>query len=109
MNPLEAPTSRTALANRARHGSQHYLTVPAATILILLEPLIKERGISWVAASMRIGHRGLLDLRTGRRLSVTFRTADDIICHTLGHPELWYEIPELRAIYEQAGQVGTAA
>lgn len=80
--------------------------VPAPLILTLIQPLIDQIGISAVAnLSPSIGHRGLSDIRNGTRHYVRFDTADKIICEVLGNPQLWYEVPELLAIYQQ----GTAA
>jgi hypothetical protein len=74
--------------------------VPAKLILPLLEPLFAERRLGNIAEASRLGLRDLYDLRNGRRQHIRFDTADRLISVVLGRPELWWEIPELRAIYE---------
>ncbi len=92
----ENNTNRTS-----RPGALGHPFVPAHLLVTLLQPLIDQIGISAVAnLSPNIGHRGLLDIRNGNRTYVRFDTADRIICEVLNAPFLWWEIPELRAIYE---------
>lgn len=76
--------------------------VPAAIILRLLEPMILESSVQRVGRMCAFGERGLYEIRRGHRQLVRFSSADQVICKVLGHPELWWEIPELRAIYEAA-------
>ncbi len=99
MNPnLTALVTNGTITQREPGPSHPY--VPGYLLVALLEPLIRDHGVGAVGRMAGIGNRVLYDIRMGRTINVRFDTADRIICNGLSEPDLWWTVPELRAIYE---------
>lgn len=86
-----------------RNAAMHGPMVPAVTIADLIRPVIeRDGGLSLLAKRSGVPGRRIYGIVSGEQEWVSFGTADRLITRGLGDPSLWYSVPELAAVIEDA-------